>query len=140
MSKLEQLYDIASDLNDRVIPGPGKLFGVNPKKDFITPLDAVPFAGPLNKLNKGRKLLMSSRAGKWIASGLFQLGSDIAVVGGILYGYSQLGSGGSGAPATSPNTHRSSTHRTGSARKRCPSGFRRDPRTNRCVRIRSRNR
>ncbi len=131
------LADRAEDLNE-TFPGKGKWIGLNPKKDFVTPLDAVPFVGGAAKLNKARKLLFSSKAGKWVVSGAWQTAADVAVYGGLLYALIKS-QGGSGAPslASPTSTNKASRPRRGRS-SQCPPGHKWDHRKRRCVRIRRR--
>ena len=137
MSSFKWLIDRAEEINDAIIPGPGKLFGLNPKKDIITPLDAVPFLGPANKLNRGRKLLQSSKAWKFLAHGGAQLIGDVIIIGGIVYGLTR--GGGSGAPLTRiPNAPKRPSSAKRVTGRSCPPGMRWDRKKGKCVRIRKR--
>lgn len=118
-----------------VRPG-GPLIGLNPKKSFITPIDFVPWVGPVNKLNKGRKLLSSSKAWKHIGQGLAQIPGDILLLLGLTALYKELtSSGGSGSPAGASPT-RTKNAPSASKKSRCPPGHRWDPRRRTCVKLR----
>ncbi len=128
------LRDRAEDLNE-TFPGKGKWIGLNPKKDFFTPIDAVPFAGGASKLNNARKLLWNSKAGKWLASGAWQTAQDILLYGGLGWAAYQRFKG-SGAPSETSQLAPKRPARPKSARKsRCPPGHKWDSKKRRCVRI-----
>ena len=120
-------------------PG-GPVWGLNPKKSFITPIDFVPVVGPANKLNQGRKLWSKREAFKRLGQGLAQVPGDIILLLGASAALASLkdsssSPGGSGAPSgKSPSAPTAQRHR------RCPSGHRWDQSQKRCVRIRSRKR
>lgn len=130
------LADRAEDLNE-TFPGKGKWLGLNPKKDFFTPIDAVPFLGGASKLNNARKLLWNSKAGKWVASGAWQTAADLAVYGGILYALFKS-QGGSGAPSLVSPTSTKRASRSGRPSGPCPPGHKWDHGKRRCVRVRRR--
>jgi len=114
-------------------PG-GPLIGLNPKRSFFTPIDLIPGIGPANKLNKGRKLLSSSKAYKYLGQGLSQIPGDILLLLGLTAALKKLSSG-SGSPAGASPT-RTKNAPSASKKSRCPPGHRWDSRSRRCVKIR----
>lgn len=120
-------------------PG-GPVWGINPKKSFITPIDFVPFVGPANKLNQGRKLWKKREALKRLGQGLAQIPGDIILLFGVSAALASMkdsssSPGGSGAPSGKSQAAPKST-----TRRRCPSGHRWDQSRKRCVRIHPRKR
>ncbi len=136
-TKLHWLWQRLGELNDSLVPGRGRAVGLNPKKDFITPLDFVPFIGPANKLNKGRKLLVNSRKLKYFVVGGGGLILDLL---GLKEGYEYLTRRkGSGAPlASSPTAPKKAISRSANDRRACPRGMRWDGKKGKCVRLRRR--
>jgi len=131
-NKVHWLWKTLAAINEGVNPGRGKLFGLNPKSDWITPLDAVPFIGPANKLNKGRKVLLASK-GKLLWLGAAIYGDYLLVKQGIRYFDS---SKGSGAPlSASPTAPTKAISRSSDTRSSCPRGYRWDRKKGKCVRI-----
>lgn len=126
-------------INDAIIPGRGKLFGLDPKHDLFTPLDFVPFLGPLNKINKGRKLLKLKKL-KILLLGLGTLAVDIYTLNsGIKYIREQAAKG-SGAPLAStksaPKKAIKANAGSNNSMKSCPKGYRWDGKQGKCVRFR----
>ena len=138
-SKLHRALDALEELNDYVIPGRGKLFGLNPKHDIFTPLDLVPFIGPLNKVNKGIKLLKIPKY-KLLVLGAGGLVLDLFALN---TGYEYLTRGkGSGAPLALPPPAPKKASKASAGNRpgwsSCPKGYRWDGKMKKCVRIRKR--
>jgi len=131
-TKLHWLYQRLEHYNDALVPGRGKVFGLNPKYDIISPVDAIPVVGPLNKLNKLWKLSKVSK-GRWLLLGSNMLWDYLLVKEG--YGYLTRRQG-SGAPLTStPTAPTKAISRSSESRSSCPRGMRWDRRKGKCVRI-----
>ena len=127
------------EINDAIIPGKGKLFGLDPRHDIFTPLDFVPFLGPLNKINRGRKLLKIKQNLKLLVLGLGTLAGDIYVLHESIH-YLRRRREGLGAPLAStksaPQKPKKANAGSNNSRKSCPKGYRWDGKQGKCVRIR----
>jgi hypothetical protein len=135
-SKIHWLWQILGEINE-LPPGRAKLVGLNPKYDWLTPVDAIPFVGAANKLNKGRKVLLASK-GKLLWLGAAIYGDYLLVKQGLQY-LNVRNSKGSGAPLlTSPTAPTKAISRSSSTRSSCPRGMRWDRKKGKCVRIRRR--
>ena len=115
----------------RVLKPGGPVFGLNPKKSFITPIDFIPFVGPANKIRQGAKVWKSRAAFKRLAQGASQIPGDVLLLVGLgAYLATQKShSSGLGAPIGLSQTAPKASAR------RCPPGFRWSQSKGRCVRI-----
>ncbi len=130
------LIDRAEELNDAIIPGPGKLFGLNPKHDFFSPVDVIPVVGPLNKLNKGRKLATGGL--KWLVLGVGTLTLEVLAWREIFDSMRFRKGEVVHPPSASPKRTTVSTSGSRSGTSKCPPGMRWDYKKRSCVRIRKR--